>query len=289
MNLSSFSKNQRIAMAHKWNEWVTQHYENEINHSIQNTIHTQENDVNVTRFQEEPKYDKTESFLVDLDTVSCLFKYQESGYKMAVLNFASYKNPGGMFLNGSSAQEEALCHQSTLYPVLCAFRENYYAPHMKTLNRALYEDDALYSKDIRFFDYDLKENNGKFLWHQNNATLADVITCAAPNVGTYCRYNGGNYLSDECMNAVCGRIITVLNAAIIGKCDDLVLGAFGCGVFKNDPTTIADYFMDYIADDYKGFFRHVYYAIPKSASNNNYEAFKEIAECEAYGVTEIKL
>ena len=56
----------------------------------------------------------------DKDTMSALIDegHDNPGEKIAVLNFASYQNPGGKFLEGSSAQEESLCHASTLYECL---------------------------------------------------------------------------------------------------------------------------------------------------------------------------
>lgn len=106
--------------------------------------------------------------------VSCLFKKVTEG-KTAILNYASYKHPGGYFLGGSPAQEEALCHESNLYPILLSFDNTYYAWNKKNLNRALYLDRALYSPDVVF------EKGGK-------QKKADVITCAAPNYRTAHRF-----------------------------------------------------------------------------------------------------
>ena len=52
---------------------------------------------------------------------------------IGILNFASYKNPGGMFLRGSTAQEEALCHESTLYNVLIKFNDTYYKSNRENI------------------------------------------------------------------------------------------------------------------------------------------------------------
>lgn len=52
--------------------------------------------------------------IIALDSVSAIFEEHADNQKMAVLNFASYKNPGGMFIKGSKAQEECLCHESFL-------------------------------------------------------------------------------------------------------------------------------------------------------------------------------
>ena len=87
--------------------------------------------------------------VVDLDTVSAIFRYKKKEKRTAILNFASYKNAGGMFLQGSSAQEESLCHASFLYNVLSEFKD-YYAWNDKHKNRALYENRALYSPDVVF-------------------------------------------------------------------------------------------------------------------------------------------
>lgn len=83
-------------------------------------------------------------YLKDQDSVSCLFGLIDRS-KTAILNYASYKHPGGYFLGGSSAQEEALCHESNLYPILLAFDDTYYAWNRQRLNRALYLDRAIYS------------------------------------------------------------------------------------------------------------------------------------------------
>lgn len=96
----------------------------------------------------------TKISVTENDTVTELFQMPESE-RIVVLNFASYKHPGGMYYEGASAQEEFLCHHSILFPVLEAFQAAYYTPHMKTLNRALYTDTGIYSAEVMFFDYDL--------------------------------------------------------------------------------------------------------------------------------------
>lgn len=93
----------------------------------------------------------TEIIVEDIDSVSAIFKYRketENG-RLAVLNFSSYKNPGGMFLNGSKAQEECLCHESFLYNVL-ANVAGFYEWNNLHKNKALYRNRALYSPNIMF-------------------------------------------------------------------------------------------------------------------------------------------
>ena len=85
------------------------------------------------------------------DTVTALLDVsKENPGKVAILNFASYKNPGGGYLKGSFAQDEALCSESTLYPVLAKFTDSYYSWNREHLNHALYINRALYSPEIIF-------------------------------------------------------------------------------------------------------------------------------------------
>lgn len=151
-------------------------------------------------------------------------KYQE---RTVVLNFASYKNPGGKYLEGSSAQEESLCSVTTLYEVLLR-NEDYYTWNREHLDRGLYKDRALISPDI------IIDDHGVAIGKTN------VITCAAPNKGAALK-NGVS--EDECDEAQRERIRFVMNL-LRDKYTHLVLGAFGCGVFGNNPEVTAKAFLE---------------------------------------------
>ena len=157
------------------------------------------------------------------DSVSALFLDECKNKKVSVLNFASYKNPGGMFLNGSSAQEESLCHESFLYNVLKE-QKDYYEYNKKHLNRGMYLNRALYSPNILF-------------QHNGQEKYIDVLTCASPNYSVALNY--GNFTLEENQQALVSRINFVKDILADNKIDVAVLGAFGCGVFKQDPANVA--------------------------------------------------
>ena len=212
------------------------------------------------------------------DTVTELFSMPED-VRVAVLNFASYKNPGGMYYEGSSAQEEFLCHHSTLYPVLENFRAAYYSSHKSTLNRALYTDTALYSMCITFFDYQLIYGDDRFSCKVNGTREADVITCAAPNRGTFERYQCSHPLTEEIKkllyDTMYRRCELVLEIAKVNGVRYLVLGAFGCGVFGNKPEEVAGIFHKLLTTTYLGEFKEVRFAIPIGKDGNNL-AFRKV-------------
>lgn len=198
--------------------------------------------------------------LVPRDSVSCLFEEPIVG-RTAILNFASYKTPGGGFLSGMTTQEESLCHASTLYPVLLAFdNHNYYEWNRHNLNKGLYTNRALYSFGIVFE-------------RQDKRRYADVLTCAAPNCSV-ARYRCGVSLTDNDA-ALQDRITFMLNVAEENHVDTLILGAWGCGVFGQNPYTVAEMLYNTICQNpYK--FSIVYFAVPGGSEDGNYVAFEEV-------------
>lgn len=140
--------------------------------------------------------------------------------RRCLLNFASYKKPGGLYFEGAASQEEALCHVSTLYPVLKNFDSTYYKINRRSLNRGLYRNAAIYSKDIIF------EAKGK-------QYKTDVLTCAAPNWGVAHSYQHVD--SEENERVFKDRIDFMYSVARENGCETLIAGAWGCGVFRQDP------------------------------------------------------
>lgn len=192
--------------------------------------------------------------LREVDSASCLTQQPCQG-KVCILNYASYKEPGGMFLEGSTAQEEALCHVSNLFPVLSAFEQDYYEWNRQRLNRALYMDRALYTPNIVFGD-----------------VTADVLTCAAPNYRTARKYC--NVTKEENDKVFAERIKFMFDVAEDNHVDTLIAGAWGCGVFMQDPWTTCNLLLRTWME---GLYNipSIYFAIPNSNSRN----FKEFERC----------
>lgn len=207
------------------------------------------------------KFDSTLLTVTPKDTISA-FKdlTKESADKIGLLNFASFQSPGGMFLQGSMAQEECLCHNSVLFPVLEHFKKSYYNPNKANLNKGYYLDKGIYSRNI-FFTKGLDK-------------YADVLTLAAPNL-RYIQRTNTKMDETEYMNILRMRIFTVLYQFAINECYNIVLGAYGCGVFKNNPHIVASVFNDLLENEFKNVFWSVTFAIPDKLSEN-FKAFKNV-------------
>lgn len=253
-------KEARAQKAQKHTDFMEKHFPNFIQNSIDNTIYYFPN----FECKKELPEVKTEIILDDIDTVSAIFKYDTKDQKAAVLNFASYKNPGGQFINGSKAQEECLCHESFLYNVLVKCTD-YYEWNNQHKNKALYLNRALYTPNIVF----IRKENGSMI-----AKYYDVINCACPNKSAAKKYM---YVSDkENTEALRSRIKFVLDIAKCEEVETLILGAYGCGVFGQDPMEVASIFKEYLDTTHKCF-KRVIFAIPRG-KNVNYEAFEKVFE-----------
>lgn len=240
------------AKAQEWLDYINSAHAEEIYASIRNsTIYSPDFHAKA------PATPDRRIKLVDTDSVRALFLLSKS--EVTVFNFASYKYPGGMFLDGSTAQEEALCHKSTLFPVLNAFDEIYYAPNRKTLNRGLYTNRAIFSRDICFYD----PSNEKQL-------TANVLTCASPNWLTAQKYCG---VSKSENNKVVRERLRWLNEILANEeVHTFIAGAWGCGVFRQNPT-----FMARVMAEELTYPQELIFAIPRG---NNYNAFDEVLSNE---------
>ena len=199
--------------------------------------------------------------------------------KIAVLNFASATNPGGGVKSGSSAQEESLCRCSTLYPTLNQRRlwDQYYLPNREA-NNPLHTDVCIYSPDVLICKTD--ESIPQRLPEEQFVTV-DVITCAAPNLrpipGNRHNPDAGSAASithQQLFDLHVRRAKHILHIAAVNGVDMLVLGAFGCGAFMNDPNVVAKAYAVAI-EEYRRRFDVIEFAIYcRDWETANYDAFK---------------
>lgn len=150
---------------------------------------------------------------------------------VAVLNFASARNPGGGYLNGAQAQEEALCRASALHTCLLTARAFY--DHHRADRDPFYTDRVIHSPGVPVF----RDDRGRLLAEPFHAGF---LTAAAPNAGVIRRTAPER--AAELPGALAVRAERVLETAAAHGYRRLVLGAWGCGVFRNDPAVVAGAF-----------------------------------------------
>lgn len=209
---------------------------------------------------------ETNISVIENTTFNTAKEYVKPGNKVAVLNFASAVNPGGGVASGAMAQEECLCRSSNLLPCLKQqhLMKDYYMPH-RIANNPMYSDKVIYTENITVIKTD---DAVPKLMPSNEWFNVDVITCAAPNLR-----NIDNVDEDKLFNVLYNRIDMIFNSALKYEIDTIILGAWGCGAFKNPPQLVAKAFKQVIDDNYKYAFKNIIFAIKKS-NNNNYKAFE---------------
>ncbi|MFC5670231.1 TIGR02452 family protein [Streptomyces incanus] len=170
----------------------------------------------------------------------------------AVLNFASARNPGGGYLNGAQAQEEALCRASALY--VCLLRAAEFYDHHRTHRDPFYTDRVIHSPAVPVF----RDDRGRLL---DEPFPVGFLTSAAPNAGVILRTAPER--AAEVPRALAVRAERVLETAVAHGYRRLVLGAWGCGVFRNDPAQVAAAFRAPLEPGgrFAGAFEHVVFGI----------------------------
>lgn len=192
--------------------------------------------------------------------------------KTAVLNFASATNPGGGVLKGSNAQEECLCRCSTLYNCLNTeeMMKKFYQPHRNAHNQ-LNSDDIIYTPSVIV----TLDDSYRLL---TNAFVVDVITCAAPNLRPDKDGKEIEISSEDLYELHQKRATRILAAAALHNVDNIILGAFGCGAFRNDPYIVAKAYKT-VLPRFAKCFKNIEFAVycspdfKNDRDRNNYLAF----------------
>ena len=204
--------------------------------------------------------------------------------KVAVLNFASASHPGGGVTTGAGAQEESICRCSTLHPCLLApkMEKQFYEPHWHQKN-ALHDDDCIYTPGVTVIKTD---TSAPELLDESDWYNVDVITCAAPNLRNFERQKGllvdkygcGSITDKGLKQLHIKRLRRILDIAISNKVESIILGAFGCGAFMNDPRIVADATVEAIKD-YLHAFKNIEFAVfCRPGFEQNYKEFCKLRE-----------
>jgi uncharacterized protein (TIGR02452 family) len=186
--------------------------------------------------------------------------------RIAVLNFASARNPGGGYLGGAKAQEEDLCRHALLYP--CLLRApDYYAAH-RASSDLLYSDRVIWSPDVPVH----RGGDGRLA----EPYPVSFLTAAAPNAGEALRRDPD--AGPRIRRALHRRTERVLAVAAHHGARNLVLGAWGCGVFRNDPREVAEAFHTHLTGDgaFSSAFERVLFAVwARTPDSANRAAFAD--------------
>lgn len=206
------------------------------------------------------------------------------GQKVCVHNFASATNPGGGVTRGANAQEECLCRCSSLYFCLDTktMWDGFYMLHRNAQN-PIHNDDIIYTPGVTVLKEDTA--NPKLMPEQDWYGV-NVITCAAPNLRARPSnaYNSGDgnkaiKITDEELLALHEkRLRRILEVAVLDGNEVVILGAFGCGAFSNNPKVVAQAAKNVIAD-YMHVFKTIEFAVYcSSRDEQNYRAFEILRE-----------
>jgi len=214
----------------------------------------------------EVNYIKNENMKIIISkerTFEAAGKYK--GKKICCLDFANYYSVGGSpWIAG--AQEESMCRCSTLYPCLYAKKDEFYEKHNKEYDNNEIDnmggDDLIYVSNVIVFKTD--ESIPK-LMPEDSWFKTDVIASAAP-----CLYQGYDIAQYKMIME--SRIKRILDVASKENVEILILGAFGCGAFRNPPEIVADIFASLIKN-YN--FEIVEFPVFCYMDTVNYDIFKE--------------
>ena len=209
----------------------------------------------------------------------------DEGYgQPCVLNFADAFEPGGLFLQGVTTQEERLARCTGLF--WCIKDQPYYTRNLEHTNsHSLYLHDLLYSPDVPVFRDLTKEKRLRnsllsiscilcicIVVGEGTTYPISIVTCPAPQAA-FAHFSGKQH---EISTTMKERIRRILTAMANHRHDAVVLGAFGCGAFMNDANMVAAHFKEWLYGEFQGYFKKVVFAVYEREGGSNITVFKSV-------------
>lgn len=204
-----------------------------------------------------PTYEQSEICVENMDCLTAAKKLLEEGYNPAVLNMANRQKPGGGVYNGAGAQEENLFRRTNLFQSMYQFSP--YAreyslptsPYQYPLDRNY---GGVYTPDVVVFRGEEKDGYPLL----NEYYQIGVISVPGMNRP---RLEPDGSVAPNLIEGIKNKIRTILNIGVLHHHDSLVLGALGCGAFRNPPAHIARLFHEVIEQEFKNHFCKICFAI----------------------------
>ena len=201
------------------------------------------------QYESIPSVEKVNIIFDNLSSDTCAIKYSKTS-NVVLPNFASDKRPGGGYVSGASAQKETLCR---LIPYL-------YPSLSKHINNPI-TDCVVVTPSIC-----VMRNCSKKYAFIDPYPEVTVVSASAPRGGTKKFQDTSSY-----KNFVRKKLKLIFGATLSDGSRVLILGAWGCGVFQNNPRTMTELMFE-ACKRYRGNYYSVVFSISDDSMRSVFEA-----------------
>lgn len=208
----------------------------------------------------------TQVCIYNSDTFVTMRALQLRGLNPVGLNMANAVEPGGGAFRGAMAQEESLFYRSNYFQSLCPNFNRFLKAKLGRGGYKVPELGVIYSPEVQVFRK-LAKNNYAFA----KPFSADMIASAAYCMGSDNPSDDATYVANTKE-----KIRAILRKAAETGHDSVVLGAFGCGAFRNDAQRMANFFKEILQEaEFKGHFKEIAFGVIDDGNGPNHQIFHD--------------